>query len=387
MNTLEWLAKLISFDTTSRNSNLALIDCAKKWFEQYGCMTRISTHPCEPKANLFATLPCEKSDNIQGGIIFSGHTDVVPVDGQAWKTNPFEAVENDGKIYGRGTCDMKGFLAVLLTMLPEFSKLKKLKHPLHFAFSYDEEVGCKGAPILIADLQKAGIKPAACLVGEPTEMRPVFAHKGLQSFRCKVQGKAAHSSLTPKACNAIDYAAELICHIRSMAEDLKNKGPFDKDFDLPFTSISTNMIQGGIAHNIIPAQCEFFFEFRHLPNIRAQDLIDRIKSHAQNDLLPRMQQDYADAKIELDAQDFVPAFEAANDSRLAKLIEGICKDHTPHKVAYATEAGLFQKAAIPTMILGPGSIEQAHAPNEFITIDQLQKCEEFLRKLVYNFST
>jgi acetylornithine deacetylase len=375
MTTLEWLAQLIAFDTTSRNSNMELIQCAKSWFAKHGLVTRITTHPFEAKANLLATLP-GKNGNLQGGILFSGHTDVVPVDGQHWETNPFEAVKKNGRVYGRGTCDMKGFLAVLLALVPEFCKLE-LNYPLHFAFSYDEEIGCRGAPLLIADMQKAGIQPAFCIVGEPSEMRTVIAHKGIQSFHCKIEGKAAHSSLTPKGCNAIDYAAELICHIRKLANDLKKQGPFDQYFDVPFTTISTNMINGGIAHNIIPADCEFFFEFRHLPTVKPENIIGEINHYIENDLLPRMQQEYQNAKISIDHLASVPAFEAKH--------EIISKDSEIYKVAYATEAGLFQQANIPTIVMGPGSIEQAHCANEFVELEQLRKCEQILQELVRNF--
>ena len=380
MNTLEWLSRLISFDTTSRNSNRALIDCVKDWFLQHDMQMYITHHPSEPKSNLFATLPAYNGE-LNGGIILSGHTDVVPVDGQQWDSNPFIAVEKDGKVYGRGACDMKGFIAVALALVPEFKKLK-LNHPIYFALSYDEEIGCKGAPLMIDDLQKIGIKPAACIVGEPTEMRPVIAHKGIQSFRCKIQGNAAHSSLTPQGCNAIEYSAQLICHIRSIADDLRKTGPLDENFDVPFTSISTTMINGGIARNIIPAECEFFFEFRHLPNVKPQEIVDRINSYARDELLPRMQHEYANAKIDIDYLASAPAFESLDDSSLVQKARSISGDSKIHKVAYATEAGLFQRAQISTIVCGPGSIEQAHRANEFVAIDQLKKCEEFLLAMV-----
>jgi len=380
MNTLEWLSRLIAFDTTSHNSNMELIDCAKDWFASHDMSTRITKHPTEAKANLFATLPAHNGD-LNGGIILSGHTDVVPVDDQQWDTNPFSAAEKDGRIYGRGACDMKGFLAVALALVPAFHKLK-LSQPLHFALSYDEEVGCLGAPLIIADLQAAGIKPSACIVGEPTDMRPVIAHKGIQSFRCRVHGQAAHSSLTPQACNAIEYAAQLICHIRSIADDLRTTGPFDEYFDVPFTSISSNKIHGGIANNIVPEHCEFFFEFRHLPSVKPKIIIDRINTYVRDHLLPRMQHEHATAEINIDHLASVPSFESLAASSVTELARKISGDRNIHKVAYATEAGLFQQAQIPTIVCGPGSIEQAHRANEFVTIEQLRKCEDFLRAMV-----
>lgn len=380
MNTLEWLSRLIAFDTTSRHSNMELIACTQDWFAQHDMLTRLTRHPTEPKTNLFATLPAHNG-SLDGGIILSGHTDVVPVDGQQWDTNPFSAVEKNGKIYGRGACDMKGFIAVALALVPEFRK-RQLAHPVHFALSYDEEVGCQGAPLMIADLQAAGIKPAACIVGEPTEMRPVVAHKGIQCFRCRVRGHAAHSSLTPQGCNAIEYAAELICHIRSIADDLRKTGPFDEHFDVPFTSVSTNMINGGIAHNIIPAHCEFFFEFRHLPKIKPSEIIDRINAYVHDDLLPRMRRERESAEIEIDHLASAPAFESSETAAINQIARTISGNNDINKVAYATEAGLFQQAHIPTIVCGPGNIEQAHRANEFVAIAQLKQCEEFLQAIV-----
>lgn len=276
---------------------------------------------------------------------------------------------------------MKGFIAVTLALVPEFRKLS-LPQPLHFAFTYDEEVGCVGASLLIADLQQAGIKPNACIVGEFTDMRPVVAHKGIQVFRCRVKGLAAHSSLTPKGCNAIDYAAKLICHIRSLAEKLRQQGPLDAHFDVPFTSVSTNVIQGGTARNIIPAECEFYFEFRYLPHVAPHTIIDPIKDYVQKELLPEMQRDYSNASIEIERIGAAPSFESAETSTIYRLLRDLTQESDIRKVPYATEAGLFQHAGIPTIICGPGNIEQAHRPDEFVTLAQLEKCETVLRGVV-----
>src|SRR6185312_14886645 len=358
MNTQEWLSQLIQFDTTSRNSNFALIEYVQSWFINHHIETRLTCDPTNTKANLFATLPAHNG-NKEGGIILSGHTDVVPVDGQEWNTNPFEATQADGKIYGRGACDMKGFLAVVLALVPEFKTLT-LSRPVHFAFSYDEEVGCVGAPLMIADLLKAGIKPDACIVGEPTDMHPVIAHKGIQVFRCNVHGQAAHSSLTTQGCNAIEYAARLICYIRSLADEFKHSGPFDQHFDVPFTSVTTNMIHGGTAHNIIPAHCEFIFEFRHLAHVKPQTIIDKIQSYVRNELQPRMQSEQSNTRIEVDNIAAVPSFEASDDAAINQLVRALTGETDIRKVAYATEAGLFQQSHIPTIVCGPGNIEQAH---------------------------
>jgi acetylornithine deacetylase len=383
LNALAWIARLIAFDTTSRNSNLPLIAEIKDWFSHHQMSSRLTYDETKQKANLLATLPA-RDGSINGGLILSGHTDVVPVDGQKWKTYPFKAVQIDDKIYGRGTCDMKGFIAVTLAMLPEFQTLS-LPYPIHFAFSYDEEIGCVGVPRLIADLQQAGIKPKACIVGEPTDMHPVIAHKGIQVFRCRLHGQAAHSSLTPEGCNAIDYAAKLIAYIRDFANEWRKKGPFDQHFDVPFTTLSTNMIQGGTARNIIPAECEFYFEFRYLPEVKPDTIIERIKAYAQNELLPEMKQEYAHADIEIENKGAAPGFESDQESDIKQVAYEITGEKEIRKVAYATEAGLFQHAHIPTIICGPGNIEQAHGPDEFVTLAQLEKCEVFLKKVVEKF--
>lgn len=380
---LEWLTQLIAFDTTSRNSNLDLIQMVYDFLSKQGFVIRLTQNEVEKKANLFATLPGE-NNKMTGGLILSGHTDVVPVDGQTWSTPPFTATQIENRIYGRGTCDMKGFLAVMLALVPYFKTLKLAK-PLHFAFSYDEEVGCIGARSLIADFQEIGIQPEACIIGEPTSMRPVIAHKGGNRFRCQVHGRAKHSSLTPEGCNAIEHAAQLICWIRELAERYRCEGPFDKFFDVPYTTLSTNMIQGGIAFNTIPALCEFTFEFRNLPSILPQQILQKIQAYAEQELLPKMRKEYEEAKIIIEGSLGAPGFEAEPNADLTRLVYLLTQEQETRKVAYATEAGLFQQAGIPTLICGPGSIEQAHGPDEFVTVEQLEQCSEFLKKIVSAF--
>lgn len=380
MKTLDWLSQLVAIDSTSRNSNLTIIEKIQTWVVAHGMKTRLTHDAKEKKANLFASLPAANGET-QGGLILSGHTDVVPVDGQAWDNNPFELLIKEGKAFGRGTCDMKGFIAVVLALLPEFKQMQ-LKHPIHFAFSYDEEIGCRGAPLLIADLQQAGIKPAACIVGEPTNMQPVIAHKGIQVFRCRVHGHAVHSSLTSQGCNAIEYAAKLICYIRELADEIKKTGPFDEYYDVPYTSVTTNRINGGIAHNIIPAMCEFIFEFRHLPQVKPNSILDKITAYIQQEILPMMHKEQAHTKIDVDNIAAAPAFESDTSAAINHVVDALTQEKKIHKVAYATEAGLFQLADIPTIVCGPGSIEQAHRPNEFVTLAQLDQCEKFLRQVV-----
>lgn len=383
-SSIEWLKQLVAFDTTSRNSNLELIHFIRDYLQQHNIATQLIYNDDQQKANLFATLPAAHGA-INGGIILSGHTDVVPVDGQEWHTKPFQTTQIDDLIYGRGTCDMKGFIAVVLALVPEFKQIP-LNYPIHFAFSYDEEVGCVGATSIITTLQQNGIKPGACLVGEPTSMRPVVAHKGINLYRCRVKGLAQHSSLTPKGCNAIEYAASLIGIIRELGTQLREEGAYDQCFDVPFTTITTNQIQGGTAVNIIPQQCEFLFEFRNLPSVAPDRIIKAIKTFINENLLPQMRQEYSAADIELETVAIAPAFETIEDNAFIKLVRDLTQDNAIHKVAYATEAGLFQQAGIPTIVCGPGSIEQAHRPNEFVAVEQINKCESFLRQLLEKYN-
>ncbi|HTM64317.1 MAG TPA: acetylornithine deacetylase [Gammaproteobacteria bacterium] len=380
MTVLEWLHTLIAFDTTSHLSNLELIDVIQVWMRRFDADLQLIRDPIEEKANLFVTLPAA-SGRTDGGLILSGHTDVVPVEGQKWDTNPFEMTQIGDQIFGRGTADMKGFLAVVLALAPKFKDMK-LAYPLHFAFSYDEEIGCRGAPFMIAALPDIGWQPRACIVGEPTEMMPLVAHKGKQSFRCTVHGNAAHSSLTPKGCNAIEYAAQLICFIRGMADEFKNNGPYDPAYDVPYTTLTTNLIKGGNASNTIPSQCEFVFEFRNLMENTQAALEGKIQKYIQQDLLPYMLREYSGAKITLDKFAGAPGLSQVEEEDINKLVRKLTNDHEVRKASYATEAGLFQQAEIPSILCGPGSIEQAHRPNEYITVEQLQKCEDFLLKVV-----
>ena len=250
---------------------------------------------------------------------------------------------------------------------------------MHLAFSYDEEVGCLGVPLLIADFQRKGIQPTTCIVGEPTEMMPVVAHKGINSFRCRLHGHAAHSSLTPKGCNAIEYGAKLICWLRDFAEQFKENGFKDDLYDVPYTTLTSTMVSAGIAMNTIPSFLEFLFEFRNLPHDNPTQISQAIKDYVSKYLIPEMQKESVDASVEIEPINCIPAFQTSENIELIKAID---KRDTIKKVSYATEAGLFQKAGIPTIVCGPGSIKEAHKENEFVSLAQLDKCEKFLRRVV-----
>ena len=380
MNTLEWLKCLTAFDTVSRHSNLGLIETVRDALKAQGLDPWLNLNAEATKANLFCTLPAHNGET-QGGIVLSGHTDVVPVDGQDWASDPFQLTDKgDGRLYARGACDMKGFIAAALALVPEALALPRAK-PLHLAFSYDEEVGCAGAPFMLAELRERGIRADGCVVGEPTSMQPVVAHKGLNLYRCRVHGKAAHSALTPQGCNAIEYAARLICHIRDLADAWRAEGPFDQFYDVPCTTITTNQISGGIAVNTIPEACEFSYEFRNLPGMSPDGIQARIDQYVQNDLLPRMRREFPGARIDIDRGATAPALDASEQAAITQLVRALTQDKSVRKVAYGTEAGLFQGIGIPTVLCGPGSIEQAHKVDEFVETAQLVQCDKFLRQL------
>ncbi|WP_394261908.1 acetylornithine deacetylase [Moraxella boevrei] len=387
--TLEWLKILISFDTTSRHSNLALIDYIAQFCQSLNLTPRLTFNFDKTKSNLFVTVPAT-ADNQQiltGGMVFSGHTDVVPVDGQAWDSDPFVATVKDGNVYGRGTCDMKGFIACCLAILPNIVKLSienKLMKPIHFALSFDEEVGCLGVPFLLKDLQNQGIMPDYCIVGEPTMMKMVTAHKGIQTFRCRVHGKSAHSSLTPQGVNAISYASQVIGFIDNLAEKLQQQAEplrLVQGFDVPFSTLSVGTISGGTATNIVPNFCEFSFDFRNLPHVSPTAVIEPIREFIQK-LSQHMSAKNTDSYIELIQDCQVPAMTDSESHALQGLIEHLVADKVRYKVAYATEGGQFTEFGVPTVICGCGDIVQAHKPNEFVSLEQLDLCEQFLRNLV-----
>ena len=374
--TMDCLRQLIGFDTTSRNSNLDLIDWAQARLSAHGAKIRRDYNRDRTKANLFATF-----GEGPGGIVLSGHSDVVPVDGQTWASDPFQADVRDGRLYGRGACDMKGFIGVVLAQAGKFSQAR-LHSPIHVALSYDEEAGCLGIPGLLADLAGAGIRPDGCVVGEPTSMRVVTAHKGGRVYRCRVHGQAAHSSLTPSGVNAIEYAARVITFIQDMSWREEAQGLRVEGLDVPFSTISTNTISGGNGKNIVPAECEFFFDYRYVPGMSPDAFIDSIRGYVAEHVEPRMKRHHPHARVELERTADIPALDADEQNSLTQLAKSLLRPHASAKVAYGTEAGFFQGAGIPSIVCGPGSIEQAHKADEYVALAQLVECERFLDKLV-----
>jgi acetylornithine deacetylase len=386
-DTWEMIQRLVAFDTTSRESNLGLIEWVRDWLGAQGIECRLTWDRLRAKANLFATLdPGHDGPPRHGGIILSGHSDVVPVDGQDWRTPPFTATRIGERIFGRGTADMKGFIGAALAMTPRFMA-SPLQMPLHFALSYDEEVGCLGVRSLIDDLTDSGLRPSACIVGEPTGMEVVVAHKGKRAFRCRVHGREAHSALTPLGVNAIEYAARLIVHIRSIADRMRGEGPFQDGFDVPFTTLQTGTIRGGTATNIVPRECSFDFEFRYLPGVDPDTIEREIREHAESTLLPAMRAVAADADIRFEPMSDTPGLSIAETDRLTTLARSLAREQRIGRVGYATEAGLFQQAGVHSIVCGPGHIEQAHRPDEYVAVEQIARCEAFLNRLLEHLRT
>ena len=375
---LDLIESLIKFDTTSRESNLELIGFVQDYLAKLGVDCQLIHNDDGQKANLYATLgPQDKS-----GVMLSGHTDVVPVDGQNWATDPFAVARKDGKLYGRGTADMKSFIAIALAYAPEFLR-RKLSTPIHLAFSYDEEIGCIGAHGLVEMLQNAPIKPAMCIVGEPTSMKVMIAHKGKMSFRATVRGFECHSSLAPSGVNAVEYAAEAIAYLKGMARRIAKTGPFDDDFDVRHSTVHTGVAHGGTALNIVPKECIFDFEFRHLPSDDGEALYAEFRDYVATSLEPEMQALVADAGFDFHPLSTIPALDARAEDDVVTFVKSITGQNDHGKVAFGTEAGLFQKhAGIPTVVCGPGDIDQAHKPDEFIALDQIAQCEAFMRRLM-----
>jgi len=380
--TLELIEQLISFDTTSRNSNLELIAWIQNYLNDLGISTELVHDESGHKANLYATL----GPGDVPGFALSGHTDVVPVDGQPWDSDPFSTQQRGTRLYGRGTCDMKSFIAICLALAPEFLA-RQIRIPLHFAFSYDEEVGCIGVRGLLQRLAAREIKPRACIIGEPTSMKVIRAHKGKISMRCHVHGKEAHSSLIHQGVNAVEAAAEAIAYLKSMARRHRDQGPYDDEFEPPYTSVHTGVLHGGTALNIVPLKCSFEYEFRHLPQDDPDALQAELCDHINTAILPEMQAVDTNSRFEFEPMSQIPGFQVDEDAEITQLAKALSGSNSTGKVAFGTEAGLFQTmAGIPSVVCGPGSIDQAHKPNEFIELEQIARGEAFVRKLIQHCS-
>ncbi len=376
MTTTTILETLVGFDTTSRASNLPLIEFAVDHLAAHGVEATVVANDAGTKANVWATI----GPAVAGGVILSGHTDCVPVDGQPWSTDPFALTKVGGRWHGRGTADMKGFVASALAAVPMFVEAP-LVRPVHLALSYDEELGGAGARLLVADMAAGGIRPGWCVVGEPTSMRVVTAHKGIFVFSAQVTGTEAHSSLAPRAVNAAEYAARLVVALQEMARAKAETGPFDDVFDIPHTTVHAGVIRSGTALNIVPRLAEVEFEFRHLPGDDPEAIRDRI-DRVVSQLSAEMRETAPGCGIELTVRAHLPALDTDPSAEVVARVGALTEERDLAKVAYGTEAGLFESVlGVPTVVCGPGSIDQAHRPDEYVEVAQLDACDRFMGRL------
>jgi acetylornithine deacetylase len=372
------LSTLVAFDTTSRNSNLELIAWVEEYLKPLGFEMERVYDPTGTKANLWATIGPQD----RPGFVLSGHTDVVPVDGQNWASDPFALREADGRLYGRGACDMKGFLAVCLARAQDMAKAR-LDRPIHLAFSYDEEVGCVGARNLAGWLKQLPVTQEACFVGEPTSMQVVIGHKGKRSVRVKVRGLTQHSSLAPQGVNAVEFGAMLVAEIRRIADELSVSSNQDPLYDVAHSTGHVGVLRGGTALNIVPDECEILFEFRVIGGDDADALVQRVVDYARNELEPRMKAVDPATGFDIDVYAGFPGLDTGPDAQIVTLAKKIAGRNYHAKVAFGAEAGLFDTiAGIPSVIVGPGAISQAHQADEWVAISELEKCDAFVRRLI-----
>ena len=378
VSSIEMLRRLVAFDTTSRNSNLALIEYVQGYLRGHGIDSTLVPNEDGTKANMFATV----GPKVKDGVVLSGHTDVVPVDGQPWVTDPWTLTLKDGKYYGRGTCDMKAFYAIALAMVPEFKKAP-LKRPIHFALSYDEEIGCFGAHSLAAAMATEVPRPRAIIIGEPTMMTVVHAHKGSQSYVTKFTGFEAHSSMTHLGVSAIHFAGEFVHYLNTVQEELEAAAPRNSEFMPAAATFNVGTIISGTAGNILARECEVLWGYRELPTRPIEELGERAKKWLKEELLPKMKAKHPAAGIETELRASTPAFSPEGNDEAKALAGSWSGSNTVGSVVYATEAGIFRKAmGVPTVLCGPGDIAQAHQPNEFLLASQVEACEGFMRRMV-----
>ncbi len=370
------LETLVGFDTTSRASNMPLVEFAVDYLAAHDVPAAVVADVDGAKANVWATI----GPAVAGGVVLSGHTDCVPVDGQPWSSDPFSLTLEGSRWYGRGTADMKGFVASALAAVPMFVEAP-LTRPVHLALSYDEELGGAGARLLVESMAAGGVDAGWCVVGEPTSMRVVTAHKGIFVFAAQVTGTEAHSSLAPRAVNAAEYAARLVVALQDMAREKAATGPFDDVFDIPHTTVHAGVVRSGTALNIVPGLAHVEFEFRHLPGDEPGVIRDRIDSIVSG-LSAEMQDTAAACGIELTVRAHLPALDTDPASEVVARVGELTEERELAKVAYGTEAGLFESTlGVPTVVCGPGSIDQAHRPDEYVEVAQLDACDRFMTRL------
>jgi len=374
---LDLLETLVAFNTTSRLSNLALIDFVYERLRSAGLNPYVDYNRDRSKANLYAIVGPESG----GGVALSGHSDVVAVEGQDWTRDPWSLTREDGRLYGRGTTDMKGFIAVALAAVPAMLTAD-LREPIHLCISHDEEIGCVGVRSLLEYLAEQPTRPRSCIVGEPTGMEVVTAHKGKLGVRCHVKGRACHSALAPQGVNAVHAAARVIGFLMDMARDKQRNGPFDEAFDVPHSTIHTGVIHGGTMLNIVPAECDFEFEFRNLPEEEPAELLEAVQRFAAEHVAPEMQAGEHGVEFDWKELSQFPGLSSDENDAVVRLVRRLTRDDRIRKVGFGTEAGGFSRTGIQSVVCGPGWISQAHTPDEYIEMDQLAECERFIGDLI-----
>jgi acetylornithine deacetylase len=378
---LSWISRLVAFDTTSSKSNFALIEDVEAYLSGLGVETFRVGNDEGTKTNLYAVV----GPNVAGGVVLSGHTDVVPIEGQDWLCDPWTVTEKDGKLFGRGVADMKSFSAIGLSLVPEMLKAG-LKRPLIFALSYDEEIGCLGAPRMIAEIVEKIPAPSAVIVGEPTNMKVIDGHKGIASFKVKVTGYTTHSSQTDRGVSAVEAAAKLITKITSMREARAARANPDSPFDPPYSTMTVNVVHGGTQLNIMAGEAEFHWDMRVVPGDCRADIIEEFTDYALG-VEAEMRAKAPGCRVEITQMTNAPSLAPSPDNPAADLAKAITGHNSTDVVAYAAEAGQFQEAGLSVVICGPGSIDQAHQPDEFITLDQVREGTQFMRRLIERLSS
>ena len=374
--TLKILSDLIKFQTVSGTSNLKLIEYCEKKLDKLGAISFKTFHNSKQQANLFSTISGKKKLD-GGGIILSGHTDVVPASGKEWSSDPFVAREKDNKIYGRGSCDMKGFIACTLALAPFFAS-QNLKKPIHFSFTYDEETACQGAPIMLTELKKRNVKCSICIVGEPTSMKAIQAHKGCYEYSTYFAGLAGHGSAPDKGVNAVEYASRYINKLMELREILKKREPKNSAFTPPYSTLQIGGIKGGLARNVIADQCVVDWELRPVVPEDGVFVNQNIETYVKDILLPEMRKVYSKANIRKEIIGEIIGFTKEEKSDAVNLVCNLTGDNSRDAVSFGTEAGLFQELGISTVVCGPGSIDQAHKIDEYVSFDQLKLCLKML---------
>ena len=377
LSTVEMLARLVEFDTTSRNSNLDLMEFVRRWLDQYGVPYRMSFDPTGTKANLHAVMGPRQA----GGLAFAGHVDTVPVDGQSWSGDPFQLRHQDGKLLARGACDMKGFVAACLAAVPDIVS-RQLAHPVHLMLTYDEEAGYHGARRLTDDLLRSGLMPSMCVVGEATGMQPIVAHKGRLNARVTVRGLAAHGSQPHKAVNAVHAAAEAIAYLVAEARRFAQRGPFEQGFDPPYTSVQVSAVDCVALSNTVPARAGFDVEWRNVPSDDPEHELTRFKTHVADTIEPAMRAISSDAGFDYQVLLSLGALALASGHELERVVCELTGTRVGGRASFCSEGSLYEAAGIVTIVCGPGNIAQIHQPDEWIAESQLSLCDSFIRNLV-----